>query len=72
MALQQDKKRKSGGAEDKQASVMLEVWLNEPKEIVSAIDVWSSERAIAQPRHNTAKATCRSTKKTNGGTARGA
>ncbi|KAM0487985.1 hypothetical protein ACHAP7_001803 [Fusarium lateritium] len=71
MALQQDRKRKSGGAEDKQESVMLEIWLNEPNEIISATDVWSSERAIAQPRHNPAKATSRPTEK-NGGTVRAA
>ncbi|KAM0207055.1 hypothetical protein ACHAQD_012180 [Fusarium lateritium] len=72
MALHQDEKKKSGGAGDKQASAMLEIWLNEPKEIVSAIDVWSSERAIAQPRHSTVKATSRSTKKNNGGATRAA
>jgi hypothetical protein len=30
---------------------MLEVWLKEPEDIVSATDVWSSERAITKPRH---------------------
>ncbi|KAM0245546.1 hypothetical protein ACHAP5_005353 [Fusarium lateritium] len=72
MAFHQDNKKKSGGVEDKQESVMLEIWLNEPKEIVSAIDVWSSERAIAQQRHSTAKATSRSIEKKNGGAARAA
>lgn len=53
-------------------SVMLEFWLNEPKEIISATDVWSSERAIAQPRHSTVETTSRPTKNRSGGAARAA
>ena len=29
---------------------MLHAWFNEPKDITSSTDVWSSERAIAKPR----------------------
>lgn len=46
---------------------MLEIWLNEPNEIISATDVWSSERAIAQPSHNTVEAASRPTKNRSGG-----
>ncbi|SPJ79964.1 uncharacterized protein FTOL_08355 [Fusarium torulosum] len=42
---------KSSKPEDKQDTSMLEVWLNEPEDIVSATDVWSLERAITKPRH---------------------
>ncbi|KAI8396424.1 hypothetical protein FOFC_20972 [Fusarium oxysporum] len=34
-----------------QNSAMLQIWLNEPENIVSAADPWSSQRAIAKPRH---------------------
>ncbi|RBR21684.1 uncharacterized protein FIESC28_04784 [Fusarium coffeatum] len=38
---------------DDQESVMLQTWLYEPKDVTSATDVWSSERAIAKPRPKT-------------------
>ncbi|KAL7759322.1 hypothetical protein ACKLNR_009412 [Fusarium oxysporum f. sp. zingiberi] len=31
-------------------SVMLQIWLNEPEDVVSATDTWSSQRALAKPR----------------------
>ncbi|KAJ4021444.1 hypothetical protein NW752_004452 [Fusarium irregulare] len=33
--------------------VLLQTWLYEPKDITSSTDVWSSERAITQPRPKT-------------------
>ncbi|CCT64908.1 uncharacterized protein FFUJ_03830 [Fusarium fujikuroi IMI 58289] len=38
--------------EDKKShdSAMLQVWLNEPEDVVSATDTWSSQRAFAKPR----------------------
>ncbi|CVL12085.1 uncharacterized protein FFB20_11654 [Fusarium fujikuroi] len=33
-------------------SVMLQIWLNEPEDVVSATDAWSSQRALAKPRHH--------------------
>ncbi|KAI3572139.1 hypothetical protein IWW34DRAFT_637988 [Fusarium oxysporum f. sp. albedinis] len=33
-------------------SAMLQIWLNEPENIVSAADPWSSQRAIAKPRRH--------------------
>ncbi|KAJ4120059.1 hypothetical protein NW768_010342 [Fusarium equiseti] len=38
---------------DDQEPVMIQTWLNEPKDIPSAADVWSSERAITKPRPKT-------------------
>ncbi|KAF5650887.1 hypothetical protein F25303_4265 [Fusarium sp. NRRL 25303] len=34
------------------ASVMLQIWLNEPEDVVSASDTWSSQRAVAKPRRH--------------------
>jgi hypothetical protein len=31
---------------------MLQIWLNEPEDVVSATDTWSSQRALAKPRHH--------------------
>ncbi|KAJ4266050.1 hypothetical protein NW762_004023 [Fusarium torreyae] len=45
-----DKKNRAGKAKGNQESVMLQAWLNEPEDITSATDVWSAQRAIAQPR----------------------
>ncbi|CVK94417.1 uncharacterized protein FMAN_03530 [Fusarium mangiferae] len=33
-------------------SVMLQIWLNEPEDVVSASDTWSSQRAVAEPRRH--------------------
>ncbi|SCV45431.1 uncharacterized protein FFB14_08648 [Fusarium fujikuroi] len=33
-------------------SVMLQIWLNEPEDVVSATDPWSSQRALTKPRHH--------------------
>ncbi|KAF5627452.1 hypothetical protein F52700_8378 [Fusarium sp. NRRL 52700] len=35
-----------------QDSVMLQIWLNEPEDVVSATDTWSSQRALAKPRRH--------------------
>ncbi|RKL22198.1 hypothetical protein BFJ70_g13225 [Fusarium oxysporum] len=34
------------------ASVMLQIWLDEPEDVVSATDTWSSQRALAKPRRH--------------------
>ncbi|KAF5642771.1 uncharacterized protein FTJAE_3487 [Fusarium tjaetaba] len=44
MKQQQEKKSRD--------SVMLQVWLNEPKDVVSSTDTWSSQRALARPRRD--------------------
>lgn len=31
---------------------MLQIWLNEPEDVVSATDTWSSQRALAKPRRH--------------------
>ncbi|KAF5693571.1 hypothetical protein FDENT_1914 [Fusarium denticulatum] len=33
-----------------QDSAMLQIWLNEPEDVVSATDTWSSQRALTKPR----------------------
>ncbi|KAF4447175.1 hypothetical protein FALBO_16983 [Fusarium albosuccineum] len=53
MSPQQRPKKQKGSKEKKeQEPVMLEIWLNEPSDVVSATDVWSSERALARPRRD--------------------
>ncbi|KAJ4039257.1 hypothetical protein NW756_009628 [Fusarium oxysporum] len=43
---QQMKQRQEKKSRD---SVMLQIWLNEPEDVVSATDTWSSQRALAKP-----------------------
>ncbi|KAJ3524359.1 hypothetical protein NM208_g12087 [Fusarium decemcellulare] len=52
MSPQQRPKKQRGSKEKKkkQESAMLEIWLNEPRDVVSAPDVWSSEQALARQR----------------------
>ncbi|SCO85970.1 uncharacterized protein FRV6_10097 [Fusarium oxysporum] len=38
--------------ENPQDSVMLQIWLNEPEDVVSATDTWSSQRALVKPRRH--------------------
>ncbi|KAM5355111.1 hypothetical protein ACJ41O_001757 [Fusarium nematophilum] len=54
MPRQADEKKRKGGSKKKvkHGSVMLDLWLNEPSGVVSATDVWSSERAISRPRRD--------------------
>ncbi|KAF4445663.1 hypothetical protein F53441_10612 [Fusarium austroafricanum] len=44
--------QKEAKAKDVQGPVMLQVWLNEPEDIMSGADVWSSERAVIRPRRD--------------------
>ncbi|KAM5517735.1 hypothetical protein FOXYSP1_08520 [Fusarium oxysporum f. sp. phaseoli] len=46
---QQMKQRQEKKSRD---SVMLQIWLNEPEDVVSATDTWSSQRALAKPRRH--------------------
>ncbi|KAF5001957.1 hypothetical protein FGRMN_698 [Fusarium graminum] len=63
MSSSTDKQNMPGTEKDKQGPVMLEVWLHEPKEIASASDVWSSERAKVKPRPTTNDTMPRQSKK---------
>ncbi|KAI1034295.1 hypothetical protein LB504_004446 [Fusarium proliferatum] len=49
MPDQQMKQRQEKKSQD---SVMLQIWLNEPEDVVLASDVWSSQRAVAKPRRH--------------------
>ncbi|EXK32663.1 hypothetical protein FOMG_11545 [Fusarium oxysporum f. sp. melonis 26406] len=46
---QQMKQRQEKKSRD---SVMLQIWLKEPEDVVSATDTWSSQRALAKPRRH--------------------
>ncbi|KAF5672560.1 hypothetical protein FHETE_3694 [Fusarium heterosporum] len=72
MSSSADKQNMSSTEKDKQKPVMLEVWLHEPKEIASASDVWSSERASVTPRPTTDDTIPRRPKKKNGDVAEAA
>ncbi|KAM0549405.1 hypothetical protein ACHAPJ_009391 [Fusarium lateritium] len=45
-----DHNKQKKKAKSSQEPVMLQAWLNEPEDITSASDVWSSQRALTQPR----------------------
>ncbi|KAF5238719.1 hypothetical protein FANTH_10217 [Fusarium anthophilum] len=47
-----DQQMKQQQEKKSQDSVMLQIWLNEPEDVISASDTWSSQRALAKPRRH--------------------
>ncbi|KAG5751851.1 hypothetical protein H9Q72_001552 [Fusarium xylarioides] len=47
-----DKQMKQQQEKKSQDSVMLQIWLNEPEDVVSSTDTWSSQRALTKPRRH--------------------
>ncbi|KAH7260779.1 uncharacterized protein BKA55DRAFT_686362 [Fusarium redolens] len=47
-----DRQMKQKQEENPRGSAMLQIWLNEPEDVVSATDTWSSQRALAKPRRH--------------------
>ncbi|KAI3581912.1 hypothetical protein IWW34DRAFT_802729 [Fusarium oxysporum f. sp. albedinis] len=59
-----DQQMKQRQGKKSRNSAMLQIWLNEPEDVVSATDTWSSQRAIAKPRrHRDFTQSCRPRKK---------